>query len=218
MFQIAGQQGVIPCTPSGTNAITLTPGTNYYSPAALTNGLCCSFKCAASSTGAVTLQLGALGLFPVFQSNNVQATTAGLQNGFHYVVQYWSDLNSSSGGWLIINGMSPAVAGTGVNVGTFSATTTAQPVWSQGYLQYLVNNVPGTGGGLNIAAPTGDGAMLMQITNGSAGAIGITFITGTANFQYTTAGDAYVTSTGAVYLANMWRINGTASYFLRRIL
>ena len=29
MFNIAGQQGNIPCTATGTNAITLAPGGNY---------------------------------------------------------------------------------------------------------------------------------------------------------------------------------------------
>jgi hypothetical protein len=225
MFQVVGQQGAIPCTVSGTaNAITLTPGTNYYAPTALTNGLMLSFQATANSTAAITVQLLGLGALNLYTASGVQAGSGRILSGSHYILQYWGDLNSSSGGWLIVNDTAnnaTVAYSTAFAVGTFSALATTTLNFANGYLQYLVNNTTS----LSVVAPTTDGAMLMQITNGVAGGLagglGLTFVTGTAlsgNFAYTTAGDAYVTTTGAIYLANIWKINGTASYFLRRLL
>ena len=44
MFNVVGQQGALPCTGTGTNAISLTPGTNNYVPAAYTNGQLATFE------------------------------------------------------------------------------------------------------------------------------------------------------------------------------
>jgi hypothetical protein len=110
MFSIAGQQGNIPCTASGTNAITITPNTNYYSPAAYTNAQIASFKAVATSTGAVTIQIGGLGLIQLYTAAGVQAQSGDVVSGSHYEVQYWSDLNSGSGAFIILNATVTAIA------------------------------------------------------------------------------------------------------------
>lgn len=110
MFTIAGQQGNIPCTASGTNAITLTPGTNFFVPAAYSNAQIASFKAVNNSSGAVTLQIGGLALLKLFTGAGVQAGSGDVVLNSHYTVQYWADLDSSSGGFLIINTQPVAVA------------------------------------------------------------------------------------------------------------
>jgi len=110
MFNIVGQQGNIPCTASGTNAITLTPNTNYYAPAAYTNAQIVSFKAVATSTGAVTIQIGGLSLVNLYTAAGVQANAGDLVLNSHYEAQYWGDLNTGSGGFLILNAQITAVA------------------------------------------------------------------------------------------------------------
>ena len=110
MFAIAGQQGNIPCTSSGTNTLTLTPNTNYYVPAAYTNAQIASFKAVATSTGAMTAQIGGLSLLKLFTAAGVQANSGDVVINTHYEIQYWSDLDSGSGGFIILNATVTAIA------------------------------------------------------------------------------------------------------------
>ena len=110
MFSIAGQQGNIPCTASGTNTLTLTPGTNYYVPAAYTNAQIASFKAVATSTGAMTIQIGGLALLKLFTAAGVQCNSGDVVINTHYAVQYWSDLDSGNGGFIILNATVTAIA------------------------------------------------------------------------------------------------------------
>lgn len=110
MFNIAGQQGNIPCTATGTNAVTLTPGGNYYVPAAYTNAQIASFKAANPSSGSVTIQIGGLALIKLFTAAGVQAASGDIVAATHYTVQYWSDLDTGSGGFIILNATVTAIA------------------------------------------------------------------------------------------------------------
>ena len=110
MFNVTGQQGNIPCTASGTNAITLTPNTNYYLPASYTNAQIASFKAVATSSGAVTVQIGGLALVKLFTGAGVQANSGDVVLNTHYAVQYWGDLDSGAGGFIILNATVTAVA------------------------------------------------------------------------------------------------------------
>jgi hypothetical protein len=110
MFNIAGQQGNIPCTAAGSNAITLSPGGNYYVPAAYTNAQIVSFKAGANSTGNVTIQVGGLALIKLFTAAGVQAASGDIVQNTHYAVQYWSDLDSGAGGFIILNATVTAIA------------------------------------------------------------------------------------------------------------
>ena len=110
MFNIAGQQGNIPCTATGTNAITLAPGGNYYVPAAYTNAQIASFKAANNSSGNVTLQIGGLSFVKLFTAAGVQAASGDIVQNTHYEIQYWSDLDTGSGGFIILNATVTAIA------------------------------------------------------------------------------------------------------------
>lgn len=110
MFAVAGQQGNIPCTAAGTNSITLTPGTNYYVPSSYTNAQIASFKAVNTSTGSVTMQIGGLALVKLFTAAGVQAASGDVVNATHYEVQYWADLDSSAGGFIILNATVTAIA------------------------------------------------------------------------------------------------------------
>ena len=110
MFNVAGQQGNIPCTVSGTNTLTATPNTNYYLPAAYTNGQIISFKAAATSSGLCTIQVGGLPLVNLFTAAGVQAASGDLVLNNHYACQYWSDLASGAGGFIILNATVTSIA------------------------------------------------------------------------------------------------------------
>lgn len=110
MFNIAGQQGNIPCTATGTNAITLTSGTNYYVPSAYTNAQIFSFKAVATSNGSVTIQNGGLAFIKLFTAAGVQAGSGDVVLNSHYAVQYWSDLDSGNGACIILNATVTAIA------------------------------------------------------------------------------------------------------------
>lgn len=198
MFQIVGQQGIIPCTPSGTNAITLTPGTNYYAPTALTNGMCVSFLAANTSTAGVAVQLLALGSLSLYTTLGALATAGDIAAGSHYVLQYWSDLNSNAGGWLIVNsngshvGYGPPGEGIGSTVTQTAAQTNgvtinamcgsitmATATGSTSWQRFPVTNsfVSATDVILVNSKIVGNGRYLMLVSAVSTGAFDVSFST-----------------------------------------
>jgi len=109
MFQIVGGMGAIPCTATGTNAITLTPVTNYYLPASYANFQAVAFVAAHSATGAVTIQLGALGFVELFMPSGLQANSGDIIANDFYIAAYNGALNSGSGGFQVFNASTPSV-------------------------------------------------------------------------------------------------------------
>ena len=234
MFNVTGQQGNIPTTPTGTNALTLTPATNYYLPAAYTNGQMASFLAGNTSTGNMTVQIGGLGFVELFKSTAAQASTGDIVSGSHYVIQYWGDLNSGSGGFLIINSGSALGASLstpdqtlsgGANVTSYQIgviTSGAVTVdCGKCPLQTLTNN-----GAFVFNPPTLDGSCAILIANGTApGAV--TFSTGTAasGLIWTVGnniGDAFVTATGDNFILSVMRITtvsgtGVSTYFWKAL-
>lgn len=103
MFNIAGGMGNIPTTAVGTNAITLTPNTNYYQPAAYANYQMVTFAAVATSNGAVTAALGALAQLKVYMPTLIQAGSGDMVLGTHYTMVFCSDLDAANGGWLVLN-------------------------------------------------------------------------------------------------------------------
>lgn len=99
-----GSLGVIPCTAAGTNAITLTPiaavfAPNVTTPVALQSF---SFLAAATSTGPVTVQVGATGALKLYKADGLtQVGSSDLQSGYLYEISYNAALNSSAGGFQI---------------------------------------------------------------------------------------------------------------------
>ena len=110
MFNVAGQQGNIPCTATGTNAISLAPNTNYYAPAAYTDKQIVSWQAAANSTGSVTMQLNGLGFVNYYNASGIQAGSGDIVSGTGYVSQYLTALNSGGGGFITLNATVTAIA------------------------------------------------------------------------------------------------------------
>lgn len=109
MFNIAGGQGNIPTTATGTNAITLTPNTNYYQPASYANYQMVTFKVANTSSGSVTVQLGGLAFVKLFMPSGLQAGSGDLVQNAHVTAVFASDLDTGNGGFLVLNATTPSV-------------------------------------------------------------------------------------------------------------
>ena len=152
MFNIVGQQGNIPCTATGTNAITLTPRTNYYVPAAYTDGQLVTFKAVVSSSGAMTMQLGGLGLVNLYNAAGTQANTGDVVSGTNYMCAYFASLNSGAGGFIIINSLT--------NLGA----AVSQPIQA-GFKNLVLTNTTSSTPASQIT-PTAD-AVVVQNNSGS---------------------------------------------------
>lgn len=110
-FAEVGAQGTLQCSAVGTNAIVLTPVANQSAVAAYGAGnpQKFGFTAAATSTGAVTLEILSLGFFPVYTPNGVQATTNTLASGTYYEVTYTigTSYNSGNGAWVLSSYVPP---------------------------------------------------------------------------------------------------------------
>jgi len=109
MFNIAGSMGAIPCTAAGTNAITLTPNTNAYLPAAYSNYQIVSFVAVATATGAVTVKLGALAFVKLFMPSGLQANAGDININSYYIAAFNAALDSGNGGFIVFNASTPSV-------------------------------------------------------------------------------------------------------------
>lgn len=101
-----GSLGIIPCTATGTNAIVLSPIGTVFSPNIGTpNALqLFSFVATATTTAAVTMQVGATGALKLYHVDGAtQAGSGDIQNGWAYIVWYNSALNGGSGGFQAAN-------------------------------------------------------------------------------------------------------------------
>lgn len=104
-FNSLGALVTILCTASGTNAIVLTPAANapVVSAYGLPNPIKFGFLAPNTTTGSVTLEIGASGFLPVYTPAGAQATTNTLQVGVYYEVVYTTGTiyNSGSGAWVL---------------------------------------------------------------------------------------------------------------------
>jgi hypothetical protein len=96
-----GALGIIPCTAAGTNAITLTQLGTVFSPnVTVPNALqLFSFLATATSTAAVTIQIGSSGALKYYVDGVTQAGAGSVQSGLPYFVMYNAALNSGAGGF-----------------------------------------------------------------------------------------------------------------------
>lgn len=109
-FAAVGQMGVLPCTITGTNAITLTPNANTPTVGSYSNYQCFSGIIANTNTGATTAQVGALAAKKVYldaQGGPVQASGGELVAQNYAIFAYDSALDSGNGGFHVI-GQLPA--------------------------------------------------------------------------------------------------------------
>lgn len=105
-FAVVGAMGITPCTAVGTNTITLTPAPGTPTVGSYANYQVFGFIAAASTTGSVTVAVGGLGAFPVYQTGSAtaQAGSGALTIGVYYQIAYNSALNGALGGFQIVNG------------------------------------------------------------------------------------------------------------------
>lgn len=115
-FAATGALTTLQCSVTGTNALVLTPAANQPAVNAygLPNPLKFGFAAPATTSGAVTAEVGALGFLPVYTINGVQATSGTLVSGNYYEITYTTGAlyNSGSGAWVL----SSYQAGTGLVV------------------------------------------------------------------------------------------------------
>lgn len=126
-FAAVGALTVIQCSATGVNSIVLTPLNNQptVNGYGLPNPLKFGFVSPASSSGTVTLEVGALGFLPVYTSNGVQATSGTLISGNYYEVTYTTGAiyNSGAGAW-VLSSYQPATGVTAVSGSSVSRLTT----------------------------------------------------------------------------------------------
>lgn len=105
-FVQVASTAIVPCTATGTNAITLTPLANNITISVYANYLNFGFVAAATSTGSVTINVSSVGALPLYIAGSAtsQATAGTLTVGVFYVVTYNLALNSGAGGFQIIGG------------------------------------------------------------------------------------------------------------------
>lgn len=100
--QVAASYGIIPCTASGTNAITLTPTMHKEGAVPYIDHLAYSFEAVGTATGAVTLGVGDNGLLKAYVSNGgTQANSGDTVDGRQYLATYLSSLDGGSGGFVL---------------------------------------------------------------------------------------------------------------------
>lgn len=109
MFAVLGAAAPIPCTATGTNAITLTPNTNQYVPASYANYQPVTFTPAASLSGAATIRIGALAFVKLFMPTGIQANSGDISSGALVVAVFNSALDTGAGGFMVVNASTPSV-------------------------------------------------------------------------------------------------------------
>jgi len=119
---------VVPCTATGTNAISLSGNLNTPTISAYADFIQFSFVAAATSTGAVTVEFGSLGFLPLYLPDG--ATQAGANSVIataFYQIAYDDALNGGGGGFMIVSMMpiSSALDGIGSTVGNLLYRDTA---------------------------------------------------------------------------------------------
>ncbi len=153
-FQAAGILGTLPCTVSGTNALTLTPFTTPTLPApmfGLQSQVRVSGIAVATNTTAVTAAVGGKPAFPVYKDTSagpVVLVGNEIAVGNYFILAYDQALNSGGGGYHLET--SPAAAtGTVTSVAT-SGSVTGGPITTTGTIHltsiashHLLSNITG---------------------------------------------------------------------------
>ena len=100
--QIAAGYVIVPCQASGTNAITLTPILHQEGAKTLANHMTFSFEAVATSSGLITMRVGALTFLKAYTGNGAtQATTGDVVDNRLYHASYLSTLDGGAGGFSL---------------------------------------------------------------------------------------------------------------------
>lgn len=229
MFAIVGAQGAIPCTATGTNAITVTPITNYYLPAAYADYQIVSFVAVANASGAVTIRLGALSFVKLFMPSGLQANSGDININVFYIAAFNGALDSGNGGFIVFNASTPSVV-QGV-VGAFKNLKIVNGGTPDTQIAVTADQVMlGTSGG-GTARVTSVSVSISMVSNGANGLDAGSVAAATWYYIYviyngsTIAGLASLSSTsptlpaGYTYFARVGAIStGAASTNLTRIV
>jgi len=106
-FNALGALVPVPCTASGTNAITLTPfSTNVPTVTALADYAVFSAVASATNTSSVTIAIGSFSALPLYRdslSGPIALTAGQIVAGNAIYVVYDAALNSGGGGFHLLN-------------------------------------------------------------------------------------------------------------------
>ncbi len=105
-FDAVSALGIIPCTLSGTNAITFTPAADTPTQSAYANYKQYAGVVVNTTTGATTVRVGALPFLPLYvdgPSGPVAAAGGEVAAGNMVVVAYDSALNTGAGGFHLLS-------------------------------------------------------------------------------------------------------------------
>lgn len=199
MFNAAAALTSIPCTASGTNAISLTPLVNCPALSSYNELGGYRFRAVGNSTGAVTAQYNGLGFLPVYHADGVtQANVADLSAGQQYVLTYSLALNSGLGGFFLESPSAPVTTGATFQPGGRLTFQSATPVMFTNqlaqqiiyYAPYQHNLVP---------IYNGSTVQMYQFTSSLSDQVGLQLnMAGSANWPLGTLFDVFVTLNGGV--------------------
>jgi hypothetical protein len=117
---IVSNQAHVPCTVSGSDALTFTQIPNLaYTVAAYQQNLQLAAVASSTNGGATTGQLGALAILPIYKDGSagpVPLTGGEIVSGNAFTLVYDVNLNSGTGGWHLYS--STADKGLPINPGT----------------------------------------------------------------------------------------------------
>lgn len=100
--QVAAGYVTVPCTAAGTNVIVLTPRLHKEGSAAIADNMGFSFRAGATSTGDVTLGVGAQTPVKAYKdAGATQATTGDVVNGSFYVAYFVQALDAGAGAYVL---------------------------------------------------------------------------------------------------------------------
>ena len=125
-FAAVGALGSIPCTCSGTNALTLTPVANTPTVSAYTNlAPVFGFIAANTSTGVMTANVAGIGFVNLYKTHGgVQATTGDVVAGYVYYASFNQALNAGAGGLVLFSATFASTTSQFI-IGSTSATVNA---------------------------------------------------------------------------------------------
>lgn len=153
-FNALGALTVIPCTATGTNTIALTPSANTPTISAYSNlSPIFAFLAAASSSGAITINVNGIGAKNLYKNNGATAAGSGdIVIGGLYLISYNSALNGAVGGFVLDNPSTTLLSAVTVQRFT-SGSGTYTP--TAGTVRVRVTIVGAGGGGGAVATNTG---------------------------------------------------------------
>lgn len=123
---LVSNQAPIPCTVSGTNAITMTQSSSVYTVTAYAQNMQFSAVAVSSNTAATTARLGSLSSLPVYKdttSGPVALSGGEIIAGNAFTLVYDAALNGGGGGFHLFTGtqaVGTTINPTAIKVGTGS--------------------------------------------------------------------------------------------------